>query len=262
MTKIKTAIILLLLSSLPGIIFIVLYLWVYDNSISNFLKSTVSFFNLFYEREQNNIALIGIILLLFMAQVLCGYGFNRINKKFKSEDKQGMKSKNSINEFFQNTIEYIANRILVLSYAAYEFLTFYILFLLIFGQILENYHFNGDELSSKFLSIIITTMTIILVGGVLVKLIFDFCFKKNTLFKSLKIPRTTKTGNLVHDLQMQLFNVLYVISLPLTLITIFGSDVDDTERTLFFGLITLVMSAYCFTILKSRLYDFFFKPII
>lgn len=132
---------------------------------------------------------------------------------------------------------------------------------MIFGKAIEHYKFSMDELSSSFLNVILTVAVVVLIIGFFNRLIKTLIFQSSTLTKRFKIEKGTSASNFVLDLQMQFCNMAFLLILPLTLITIFGNDVNETEITLFFGLTTFVMAAYCFIIIKGKLYDFLLSPI-
>lgn len=237
------------LALLPTIIGISTPLFFDDSTVKEYL---ITFFTEKLSTDRSTVVLIVYLFLLWLAQMLSGYAFNRISPQPPPETN------------FKRFLTYIYNRVMLLTYAIYEFFAIYILVLLVFGFFLTEVDLQKNRISSNFLEMILYTIAIILMIGLLFKITADAFLKKHYKHKYLgmvKIDQESTAGNLILDLQTQFCNIAFLLILPLTLISVFSEGVGDSERALFLGLTSLVVACYIFLMMKSKLFDFIMKPI-
>lgn len=221
------------------------YLLTTTTTGKNFKDSIQPFFAETIRSGDGIILILTLCVVLFLAQCLSGYAYNKI--KVKAEDKKRL----------DKILYYIGTRLFIVTYSIYELLAFFILNLLCFSMVLSNNWFEGTVGVSLLYSII-TTLMIILVFGFLFKwFVIEYLFKmKYRKYYQWKIEERIFEGKLILDIQKQFCNILFILIVVLTYLGIANHDIDESEITLFFGLTTFVISAYTYFIAKSSLFDF------
>lgn len=228
----------------------------------NFLEFLITLYKDRVSTYSGNLMLILILISLFAAQLFSGYAYNKFHSE-TNETSTKLNEKGKFQRRFRKSLRYIHDRLLILTYAGYEFSAFYILVIFIFGNSIENFD-NSVQLSTNFFIAILTTLIFTLAFGVIFKIVQDLFLTRNWgkgIFSKCKIRQESIEGKLIYDLQMQICNIAFILILPLTFIGIFSEGVSETERTLFMGLTSLVTSCYIFILVKSKLFNFLFRPI-
>lgn len=235
---------------LPTLVGIATPIFISDSTVKEYL---ITFFTEKLSTDKGNVVLVIYLVLLWPAKMLSGYAFNKNISEPLPETR------------FKRILTYLYNRIMLITYAIYEFFAVYILVLLVFGFFLTEVDLQKNRISSNFLEMILYTIAIILMIGLLFKVSSDAFIKKYYKHKYLsmvKIDQESTAGKLILDLQTQFCNIAFLLILPLTLISVFSQGVGDSERALFLGLTSLVIACYIFLMMKSKLFDFIMKPII
>lgn len=198
----------------------------------NFLRGRADSTNLipFLVKDSYKIILLSFIMLSF--QLVAGYIFNTSLKRTE------------IKKTYEKVIMY---KIYPMLYATLEFLVFYLLVVLILGNVINNYNssLETDAPSTFFLHIILWTVAITLFIGLLLR------FPINKWLKFGLISQSSNLRPMLKETYKIIYNFSYLLILPLTLISIFQLSVTDQERTLFFQIGTIILSGYLFQISKS-----------
>lgn len=254
---ISLTIVLLFLPTTIGLT--VFYLLTNPNA-EHLREQIIRFYSAGLSNGDGTFSLLSWTFLVLIAQAISGYGFNKIRNDIKKTKKVHGKVYKAI----LTVLVYIFYRVMLLTFALYELLVFYLLTLVIFGEILIDINDNENLTTSILKSIIETIIYVLIISGSL-KLIINWWSKKarsKSFINNFLIKEETVEGRIVFGLQMQFCNIAFVLILPLTLISVLGWDVQDAEKSLFFGLTSLVIACYGFMIIKSNLFSFFFNPLL
>lgn len=181
-----------------------------------------------------------IALSVIVLQFYSGYIYNKLQNK--TSETKGLK---------ERIVSYILPRVSLLTYAVYELLAFYLLTLVLYGTVSTGV--SETTYGISLLKLVLKVFLITLLTDIIFKVVvLQFLLKK--LVDSWRIKKDTIDGHFVQDIQQQITNFAMILLSVLTFISIFGGEVDENEKTLFFALTTFVTSCYTFMIVKSKLY--------
>lgn len=203
----------------------------------NLLKGRADSTNFLPFLMNDSYKIILISFIIFFFQLTAGHIFNLSLKKKNVE---------------KNYEKVIMFKIFPILYATLEFLVFYLLVVLVLGNVINNFNFSlePNSPSTLFLRVILWTAGITLFIGVILRALIN---------KWLEFGLISQTSNIKPMLQETysiIFNFSYLLILPLTLVSIFQQSVSTQEQTLFFQIGTIILAGYLFQISKSKLAKF------